>query len=301
MDQLRLNGIMPPLTTPFTGDGALDVGALRANVERYNETGLAGYVALGSNGEAVHLSTRERTLVIDTIKKSATNGHTIIGGVNELSTRAAVESTRSAGAAGAEAALVITPYFYKSAMTASALTRFYNDVADQSPIPVLIYNVPQNTGVVIDPITIASLSGHQNIIGVKDSSGNMAAISETIRQTPSSFSVMTGNGGILYPSLVMGARGAVLAVACAAPRACVELYDAVSANDHPRARELQNRLSRLSRAVTAQFGVAGLKAAMEMTGLLGGEPRAPLIRVSEADRDTIKSVMRETGLFPNLE
>ena len=301
MDQLRFNGIMPPLTTPFSPDGSLDLGALRANVARYNETGLAGYVALGSNGEAVHLSTRERAQVIESIRQSATSGLTIIGGVNEISTAAAIEAARAAAGAGAEAALVITPYFYKSSMTPAALTRFYNDVADQSPIPVLIYNVPQNTGVVIDSQTIASLAAHQNIIGVKDSSGNMAAISETIRQTPSSFSVMTGNGGILYPSLAMGARGAVLAVACAAPRACVELYEAVKAADLPRARELQNRLAPLSHTVTAQFGVAGLKAVMDMTGLNGGHPRAPLSRVSEADRDKIKAVMRETGLFSNLE
>jgi dihydrodipicolinate synthase/N-acetylneuraminate lyase len=301
MDLLRLNGIMPPLTTPFSGDGSLHLDALRANVARYNETGLAGYVALGSNGEAVHLSPGERALVIETIKRSATSGHTIIAGVNELSTGAAIEATRAAAGAGAEAALVITPYFYKSSMTAAALTRFYLGVADQSPIPVLIYNVPQNTGVVIDSAAIASLAEHQNIIGVKDSSGNMAAISETIHRTSSSFSVMIGNGGILYPSLVMGARGAVLAVACAAPRACVDLYEAVKSNDHPRARDLQTRLAPLSHAVTAQFGVAGLKAAMEMTGLAGGEPRAPLTRVSQADSDKIKTVMRETGLFPNLE
>ncbi len=301
MNQIRLHGIMPPLTTPFSPDGSLDLGALRANVSRYNETGLAGYVALGSNGEAVHLSARERALVIETIKQSATSGFTIIGGVNELSTAAAIEATRAANGAGAEAALVITPYFYKSSMTPAALTRFYNEVADQSPIPVLIYNVPQNTGVVIDSAAIASLAAHHNIIGVKDSSGNMAAISETIRRTPSTFAVMTGNGGILYPSLVMGARGAVLAVACAAPRACVELYEAVKADDHPRARELQTRLASLSDTVTARFGVAGLKAAMEMTGFVGGEPRTPLSRVSEADRDKIKAVMRETGLFPNLE
>lgn len=301
MAQLLLNGIMPPLTTPFTGGGSLDLGALRANVARYNQTGLAGYVALGSNGEACHLSPGERALVIEAVKTSAAGGHTVIGGVNELSTGAAIEATRAAAGAGAEAALVITPYFYKTSMTAAALTRFYSDVADQSPIPVLIYNVPQNTGVVIESAAIAALAEHQNIVGVKDSSGNMAAISETIHRTPSSFSVMAGNGSILYPSLVMGARGAVLAVACAAPHACVELYQAVRANDHPRARELQTRIAPLSHAVTAQFGVAGLKAAMEMIGLAGGEPRAPLTRVSEADRDKIKTVMRQTGLYPNLE
>jgi 4-hydroxy-2-oxoglutarate aldolase len=301
MREIRLNGIMPPLTTPFTGDGSLDLGALKANVARYNETGLAGYVALGSNGEAVHLSSVERGQVIKAIAQSATSEHTIIAGVNALSTRAAIEATRAAAGSGAEAALVITPYFYKSSMTAPVLTRFYTEVADQSPVPLLIYNVPQNTGVVIEPAAIAALAEHQNIIGVKDSSGNMASISDTIRRTPSSFAVMTGNGGILYPSLVMGARGAVLAVACAAPRACVELYEAVEAGDHTRARELQNRLAPLSHAVTAQFGVAGLKAAMDMTGLAGAAARAPLTRISDADRDKIRSVLRETGLFANLE
>ncbi|HYV04617.1 MAG TPA: dihydrodipicolinate synthase family protein [Blastocatellia bacterium] len=301
MGNLRLNGIMPPLTTPFTVDGSLDLGALRANVSRYNQTGLAGYVALGSNGEAVHLSSRERGQVIETIKLSATDGHTIVAGVNELSTRAAIEATAAAANSGAEAALVITPYFYKASMTAGALSRFYTDVADQSPIPVLIYNVPQNTGVVIDSATVAALAEHQNIAGVKDSSGNMGAISDTIRRAPASFAVMTGNGGILYPSLAMGARGAVLAVACAAPKACVDLFQAVQSGDHTLARDLQSRLAPLSHAVTAGFGVAGLKAAMEMTGLAGGEPRAPLTRVSEADSQKIRTVLRETGLFPDLE
>ena len=292
---------MPPLTTPFAADGSLDLGALKANVARYNETGLAGYVALGSNGEAVHLSSVERGQAIETIKQSATTAHTIVAGVNELNTHSAIEATRAAAGSGAEAALVITPYFYKSAMNAAALTQFFTDVADKSPIPVLIYNVPQNTGVVIESAAIARLSAHQNIAGVKDSSGNMSAISETIRRTPPSFAVMTGNGGIVYPSLAMGARGAVLGVACAAPRACVDIYQAVEAGDHAKAKELQKRLAPLSHAVTAQFGVPGLKAAMEMIGLAGGDPRAPLMRVSAADRDEIRTVMRETGLFPELE
>ena len=161
---------------------------------------------------------------------------------------------------------------------------------------MLIYNVPQNTGVVIDSATIASLAAHQKIIGVKDSSGNMAAISETIRRTPSKFSVMTGNGGILYPSLAMGARGAVLAVACAAPRACVDLFEAVKAKDHPRARELQNRLAPLSHTVTARFGCCGLKQyGDDWTRRRRSAPsRQSRLR---SRRDKIKAVMRETGLF----
>jgi 4-hydroxy-2-oxoglutarate aldolase len=301
MRDFHLNGILPPLTTPFDGGGNVDYEALRANVERYNEAGLAGYVALGSNGEAVHLTQDERSGVIETIRRHASPAHTVIAGVNEFSTRAAINGARNASAAGADAALVITPYFYKSQMTQGLLAAFFAEVADASPIPVLVYNVPQNTGVVIEPATIAKLAAHGNIIGVKDSSGNMGAICETLRLAPAGFKVMVGNGGILYPSLLMGAAGAILGVACAAPRACVEVYEAARAGDHARARELQNRLSPLSHIVTAGLGVPGLKAAMDMTGLMGGAARAPLMPLSDSDAARVKAVVRGTGLFPDFE
>jgi 4-hydroxy-2-oxoglutarate aldolase len=301
MNNLRLNGILPPLTTPFNQEGRVDFDALARNVERYNETGLAGYVALGSNGEAVHLTQEERTIVITTIKQAASTDHAVVAGVNEFSTRAAIDRARAAADAGADFVLVITPYFYKSRMTGDALRRHFVEVADSSSVPVLIYNVPQNTGVVIEPAVIAELAAHENIAGVKDSAGNFGAIAETIRRAPAGFTVLTGNGGILYPSLLMGARGAILAVACAAPRACVDLHAAVEQGDHARARELQNRIAPLSHIVTAGLGVAGLKAAMEMAGYTGGEPRAPLAPVTGQEREKIESVMRDSGLFPELE
>jgi 4-hydroxy-2-oxoglutarate aldolase len=301
MQNLRLNGILPPVTTPFDREGDVDLGALKNNIARYNETGLAGYVALGSNGEAAHLSRDEQTRVVETIKRAAAPGHTLVAGVNEHATRAAIESARALADNGAEAALVITPYFYKSKMTREALTRHFREVADHSPIPVLIYNVPQNTGVVIEPATIAALAAHENIIGVKDSAGNFGAVAETLRCAPSGFAVMVGNGGILYPSLMMGATGAILAVACAAPRQCVELHQAAQAGNHARARDLQNRLAPLSQIVTAGLGVAGLKAALDMAGYAGGETRLPLIDVTDSERAQIKAVMRDTGLFPEME
>lgn len=298
---INLKGVLPPVTTPFNERGDVDYGALSSNIQRYNETGLVGYVALGSNGEAVHLAADERRLVIETVKRSATNQHTIVAGVNEFSTRAAIEAARVGADCGADAVLVITPYFYKASMSQEALTRHFIEVADHSPLPVLIYNVPQNTGVVIDSQTIAALGEHQNIIGVKDSSGNMGAIAETIRISPDGFAVMVGNGGILYPSLDMGATGAVLGVACAAPKVCVEVYQANKAGDHKKARELQNRLAPLSHIVTAGLGVPALKAAMDMLGFAGGVPRAPLRPVTISNRDKIKAVIRKTGLFPEIE
>ena len=297
----QLNGILPPVTTPFNERGDVDYSALSSNIARYNETGLKGYVPLGSNGEAVHLTPGERRQVIETVKRAALTDHTIVAGVNELSTRAAIEAARAAADCGADAVLVVTPYFYKSSMTQERLVLHFTEVADHSPLPVLIYNVPQNTGVVIESATIAALGAHQNIIGVKDSSGNMGAISETIRLAPDGIAVMVGNGGIVYPSLAMGARGAILGVACAAPRACVELYEAAKAGDHSRARELQNRIAMLSNIVTAGLSVPGLKAAMEMLGLAGGFPRAPLSPSSSADKEKIKAVIRKTGLFPEIE
>lgn len=299
--ELHCRGILPPLTTPFDVKGRIYFEGLRRNVKRYNEAGLAGYVALGSNGEAVHLDPDEQRQVISTIREWALATHTVIAGVNEQCTFAAIAAAKRAADAGADAALVITPYFYKSRMTQTALAEHFTAVADVSPIPVFIYNVPQNTGVVVEPATIASLAEHPNIVGVKDSSGNFGAMAETVRRAPAGFNVMVGNGGILYPSLLMGATGAILAVACAAPRACVELYNAVSAADHAAARDLQNRLAPLSQVVTAGLGVAALKTAMGLDGFVGGQPRAPLAPLDESDSERVRAVMRDTGLFPDME
>ncbi|HKY04069.1 MAG TPA: dihydrodipicolinate synthase family protein, partial [Blastocatellia bacterium] len=271
------------------------------NVSRYNETGLSGYVALGSNGEAVHLSPDEREQVVETIKRAASADRAVIAGINEFSNGAALDAIRRAEGAGADAALVITPFFYKSLMTQDALLRYFTEVADSSGIPVLIYNVPQNTGVVIQPETIARLAEHDRILGVKDSSGDFGAIANTIRLAPPDFAVLTGNGSILYPSLAMGARGAILAVACAAPEAVVELYRAATSGDTARARELQTRIAPLSHAVTAGHGVPGLKAALDISGYAGGAPRPPLAEASEQVKAEIKGLMSRTGLFPQVD
>ncbi len=299
-DSKQLAGILPPITTPFDTGGTLDLEALAANVERYNQTGLAGYLAFGSNGEAVHLTAGERRRVLETLRRTAAPGRLVVAGVNELSTAAAIEATYQAAGAGADAALVVTPYFYRSAMTQDVLRRFFSAVADASPLPVLAYNIPQNTGVTLAPATLAELAGHANMAGVKDSSGNMGALSDTLRLAPDDFTVLVGNAGILYPALTMGASGAILAVACVAPEACVELYRAVIGGDHQRARELQQRLAPLATLVTTELGVPGLKAAAGLVGLAGGVPRAPLRPVDGAGRRRIAEVMHQSGLFEKL-
>ncbi len=300
MRSLHLAGILPPITTPFDEKGDVDLGALERNLERYNTAGLAGYVAFGSNGEAVHLEPAERRRVLAVVRRAAAPGRTVVAGINELATRSAIAAAREAADAGADAALVITPYFYKGGMSQEVLRAFFLEVADASPLPILAYNVPQNTGVTIAPATLAELAAHERIVGVKDSAGNFEALAETVRLAPPAFRVMVGNAGILYPALAMGATGAILAVACLAPEATVELYGAVRGGDHERARDLQRRLAPVAHLVTAGFGVAGLKAALDLAGFAGTAPRRPLPVLAAAARQRLVSVMDESRLFADL-
>ncbi len=290
------SGIVPPLTTPFNADGALDLDALSAHIEHYNRADLAGYLAFGSNGEAVHLSETERRRVLETLRGAAAPGRIVIAGVNEQSTAAAIAATQQAAAAAADAVLVITPYFYKSSMTQDVLRTFFRDVASASPLPVLVYNIPQNTGVTVSPATLASLAEHHNIVGVKDSSGNLGALAETVRLAPSDFAVIVGNAGILYPAIMMGAAGGILAVACVAPEASIELFQAAKAGKHSQARELQQRLSPLASLVTMEFGIPGLKVACELAGMAASLPRPPLQPVDAEQRQRIADVLAETRL-----
>ena len=296
----RVAGILPPITTPFDAHGDLDGPSLVSNIERYNTSALAGYVAFGSNGEAAHLNANERRRVLEIVRRTAAPGRTLVAGVHEQSTVAAIESAHRAADSGADAVLVITPYFYKGAMTQPALERFFLDVAEASPLPVLAYNIPQNTGVTVRPETLAGLADHPNMAGVKDSSGDLDALLETLRQVPEGFDVVVGNAGILRPALEKGAAGGILAVACVAPEACLELYGAVRGGDTEKAQALQRRLAPLARMVTVELGIPGLKVACELAGFQGGGVRGPLLPLPEEKRDRIAQVMQDSGFFPSI-
>ena len=293
-----LAGILPPITTPFDEAGELDLGALEVNLERYRGTGLEGLVVFGSNGEAVHLDGTERATMLHRVQSQAGSWATLVAGINELSTRAAKRAIEDAAEAEFDYALVITPYFYKGGMSQAVLRDFYLDLAEGSPLPLLLYTVPQNTGVRLEPATIAELSGHPRIAGCKDSSGDLGALAETVRRVDDDFAVLVGNAGILYPALTLGATGAVLAVACLAPAACARLAQAVADQDHPRARHLQDQLADVGRLVTAGHGVPGLKAALDLAGLRGGAPRGPLRPVSREVVAILQRAMDDSGLFP---
>ncbi len=291
----HLAGILPPITTPFDSRGELDLAALARNIERYNASGIVGYVVFGSNGEAVHLTADEQLQVLRVVRQHAAPGLTVVAGINQLSTRGAITAIAQAADVGVDAALVITPYFYKGAMQQDVLRAFFLEVAAASPLPLLVYNVPQNTGVVIEPVTLAELATHPKIVGVKDSSGNFAALAETLRLVPSSWNVLVGNAGILYPALAMGARGAILAVACLAPSACAELYAAVQLGDTARAQALQQQLAPIAHLVTAGLGVSGLKAALDRCGWFGGLPRRPLLPLTPEQLVHLDATLSASG------
>jgi 4-hydroxy-2-oxoglutarate aldolase len=291
----NLRGILLPFTTPFADDGSVDMLSLRSNIERWNETGVKGYVALGSTGERVHLEERECLSVIEAARSVVPDDLALIAGAGQQSTRATVSEVRSFAAAGAEAVLVITPHFYRKAMTQEVLAAHYLAVADASPVPVILYSMPDLTGISIAPETVARLSGHERIIGIKDSSGDITNLALTLALVPAGFAVLTGNGPVLYAALSAGAHGAILAVGCVAARLCISIFNAVEAGEYSRSRDLQQRLTPLARAVTTRYGIGGLKAALDLAGYSGGAVRAPLQSPGAEARREIARLLEEAA------
>src|SRR2546426_281717 len=286
---INLNGLLLPITTPFTIDGDIESEGLIANIQKWNTNGITGYVVLGSTGERVNLDEREYLQVIATAREAVPNTMTFIVGAGQQSTRGTVNEIERGAKAGAEAVLVITPHYYRSAITQDALVEHYNAVADASPVPVILYSMPDLTGIKIEPETAARLSEHENIIGMKDSSNDGAKFRETAQMVKSDFAMTIGNGTVFNEALQAGARGGILAVGCCAPEICLEIYRAVQAGEVDRAAELQHKLTPLARAVTKTYGIGGLKTAVEMAGYVGGGVRAPLRRPSEEAIAEIRS------------
>src|SRR2546425_7651928 len=257
--RLNLHGLLLPITTPFTEAGDIHADGLTKNLAGWNDSGITGYVILGSTGERVNLDEREYLEVIETARRGIPETLTFIVGAGQQSTRGTINEIERAAKAGAEAVLVITPHYYRSAITQDALIRHYTDVADASSIPIILYSMPDLTGIKIEPETAVRLSEHENIIGIKDSSADVAKFAEIVRLVAHDFSVMTGNGTVLREALLAGATGAILAVGCVTPELCLEIFRALETGDDNRAIVFQERLTPLARAVTRTYGIGGLK------------------------------------------
>ena len=275
----RFSGVYTPIVTPFREDGAIDEVGLRRNVTRWMTMPLTGLVVLGSNGEAPQLDDAEADRIIDIVRAGVPVGRPLIAGTGRESTRATIAATARAAAAGADAALVRTPSFFKSQMTTAAFVSHYTAVADASPIPVLLYNVSMFTGVNLAPDAVATLASHPNIVGMKESGSDIGLIAEFIAQTPDDFIVLAGSAATLFHALAAGCDGAILALAALVPGEIVTMQQLVSENRLDEARKLQRRLMPLARTIGGQHGVPGLKAALGLMDFAAGPPRPPLLPV----------------------
>ena len=247
---INLSGLLLPITTPFTPDEDIDVTGLKANIKRWNPKGISGYIVLGSTGERVNLDESEYLQVIETARAAVPETMTFIVGAGQQSTRGTIAEIERAAKNGAEAVLVITPHYYRPAITQQTLIEHYIAVADDVSVPVILYSMPDLTGIKIEPETAARLSEHENIIGIKDSSNDVAKMRDTVAGVQEGFAVTVGNGTVFNEALQAGAIGGILAVGCVVPELCLEIYRAFKAGENDIASSLQEKLTPLARAVS---------------------------------------------------
>jgi 4-hydroxy-2-oxoglutarate aldolase len=296
MAQLDLKGIFPPIPTPFE-NGKVAHEKLAFNIEKWSKTGIKGVVALGSNGEYVYLSEEEKRKVIETVVRSTPKGLPVIAGTGCEATAETIRLTQDCAEIGAHGALVVTPSYYGGRMDERAMIGHFSEVADHSPVPILLYNVPKFTHINLPAKTVAELSRHPNIVGIKDSSGNVNQLGEYLNAVEMDFHVLVGNASALLGALSLGCTGAILALANIAPHVCVRIQSLVNEDDFQKAAGLQLKMIPVNNAVTTTYGVGGLKAAMDMLGYFGGDPRMPLCPATENEKDAIRQILTAAELL----
>src|SRR4030043_284246 len=287
---MKLSGVMPPITTPFQ-DGKLVSDKLKNNFKKWNKTDLSGYLVLGSNGEAVYLNEKEKIKVVEIARASIPRSKFMVVGTGMESTQETIRFTNQVARMGADFALVITPSYFKGSMKPQILYDHFVGVAESSRIGILIYNVPQFTGINLEPEWVAKLSEHPNIVGIKDSSGNIGQLSEIIHLSQKGFAVFVGSAPVFFPALCVGAVGGILAVANVVPQECVQIQNLFNKGKMGEARALQNQLTPLAKAVTTKYGIGGLKTAMDLAGYFGWNPRSPLKKPGNETEEELKRLL----------
>ncbi len=284
-------GIIPPMVTPFDERGVIRYEAFESNIQKYIAAGIEGYLVLGSNGESVYLEHSEKLKLIEAARRRIPASMILLAGTGVESTRGTIELTKEAADLGVDAVLIKNPFYFKSQMTFDVYLAHYIAVADASPVPVVIYNVPVFTGVPLQSRLIIELSKHSNICGLKDSSGDVKLISEVVWNT-ANFPVLAGNAPTLFPAMTAGARGGIVALACAAPKATLALYRTFVTGDYKKAGVIQRIIAPAAAAVTERYSIAGLKTAMELEGFDAGFPRRPLLPMKSSDREDLAQIFR---------
>lgn len=293
---IQLDGILAPVVTPFDRAGAVDADAFAANIAAHLAAGLHGVVVSGSTGEAALLDEDERATLITRARAAVPSDRTLLVGTGAESTRAVITRNAVAAERGADGVLVVAPHYYGDAMTAEALREHYLRIADESPIPVLLYTIPKYMHFALPAEVVAELARHENIVGMKDSSGDAALLRGYLTSQGDTFKVLTGSGSLLGEALAMGAHGAILAVALFAPALSLDVWRAARGARSGEATAAQTRLTPLAARIVGGMGVPGVKAALDVVGLHGGAPRPPLRPLGPAALDTVRTLVQTAEL-----
>ena len=296
----KINGVIPPMITPFGEKGELDSKAFVSNIEKWNKDSLAGYLVIGSNSETAYLNEKEKLELVKLTVEHAKKGRLIMVGSGLESARETIKLTNKCAKLGAHCALILTPFYYGSSMDSKAMIRFYTEVADNSSIPILIYNVTKFTHVNIGADAVAELSRHKNIVGMKDSNGDVPQLATFLRVADPSFQVITGTYSAFYPALAMGITATISAMANCCPNEIAETQNLYNAGKLKESFALYQRMFPVNTAVTGTFGIAGLKYACDYLGYSGGHVRNPLADLNALQQEQLKSILDKALPHKNL-
>lgn len=294
---ISLNGIFPPIPTPFGSDESINFNQLKSNLTRWNTWPLDGYVVAGSTGESVSLTADERVDLVRAVRSAIPSEKLLIAGAGLESTRQTVELVRRMAGSGADAVIVVTPSYFAPSLGPRGLIAHYLSIAEASSLPLILYSVPIYTHLDLPLEVVRELSTHPKVVGIKESSGSLAKITSLVHQTPKDFQVLVGSAGLLLGALVVGVVGCIPALGSVAATQIRELMTAFQRGDLTRAREIQAKLVEPNEILTVRFGVAGVKAALDLVGLYGGPPRSPLQPLGEPELTVVSDVLSRAGLL----
>ena len=294
---INLRGVFAPVVTTFSPEnGELDVKSFEANVAAHLAAGLHGIVVTGSTGEAALLDANERAALVEATRRLTPSDKAVLVGTGAESTRTCIVQTREAARRGADGALVVAPHYYGSAMTPAALRAHYLRVADESPVPVMLYTIPKYMHFALEASLVAELAKHENIIGMKDSSGNRDLWTGYMQSQSPAFAVLTGNAQMFHHAMATGGTGGILAGALFAPAIALDIFDSVRRGDEAAATAAQARFTPMGAKIVGELGVAGVKVAMDRVGLAGGPVRLPLLPLDDAQGAVVHRTLEAAEL-----
>ncbi|MGB9714017.1 MAG: 4-hydroxy-tetrahydrodipicolinate synthase [Candidatus Bathyarchaeales archaeon] len=288
----KLEGIFVPHVTPFSRDGKLDEEALRTCVRFWLEGGVSGLMPCGSNGEAPYLSREERKMVVEVVLDEVSGSVPVVAGTGSASTWETIQLTKDAKDLGVDAALVVTPFYFK--LSSKEIYEHYRAVLEAVDLPLVLYSVPKFTGYSLEPAIISRLaSEYDNVVGIKDSGGNMSTIAETIRLVGDKISVLAGTADVALPTLMLGGKGAVIAVANVFPKLCASLYDAFKRGAYEEASRLQKLVTYANDVLVKKYNqLSAIKEALKLLGLPAGYPRKPALPLEEAEKREVENFLK---------